>query len=90
MSEAARSREYHLPYELTAEQLAKEELERLRDKYGTDARSLGISLEAELPQIIHDAIELGLGLGESFGDISPAELIVAYAAGANENNRGEA
>lgn len=78
----------HLPYELTAEQVAKEAIENLRERYGDNPHVLLTALQSELPSIVHDAMELGMGLAETFGDIPAAELLVAYAAGANEN-KGE-
>ncbi len=91
MSENARTHEDKLPYEATAEHLARVEAARIITKHGNDPDRVMKALEADLTEVIHDSLELGAELAEAgFGEISPAELLVAYAAGANENNRGEA
>ncbi len=80
----------HLPYELTAEQLAKEQMDRLYDKYGYDPPVLMRELRrVELKQIIHEAIELGLGIAEVFGDTGPTDMLEAFSAGLNYRNEGE-
>lgn len=78
-----------LPYELTAEQVAREQMERLHRKYGDNPHVLAAALEVELKEVVHDAIAYGIALGdEKMGEIAPAELLVAYAAGAAENKKG--
>lgn len=91
---SARTHEEPLPYEATAEQIAREQMIRLSREY-EDASSLAVGLEVELKDIIHDAMEFGMQLADSgMGDIPPAELLVAYAAGeeagARESRKGEA
>ena len=84
----------YLPYELTAEQIAKEVRERLIAKYGEENPAvLGAALlrgYGELEEIIHDGIELGLGLAGAFGDTTMADVANAYLVGTQyrENEGG--
>lgn len=79
----------HLPYELTAEHFAQEALARMHATYGENPHVITSALDRELPVIIHDAIQYGLALGGHYGDITPVELLVAYAKGAQRLNEGE-
>lgn len=80
----------YLPYELTAEQIAKEQFEHLEEKYGNNPLVLMAALrKGGLQEIIHDSLNLGLGLSSNFGDIGLVELLEAFTAGTRYNNEGE-
>lgn len=79
-----------LPYELMAEQITKEFLERWAER-SDDDMSTGLRLlPGMLHELIHDTLEEGMALGglhvadEVMG---PAELMEAYNAGIMEGKK---
>lgn len=73
-----------LPYELLAEHDAKERMEEVYRKYGTDPRVIVANLAIILHEAVHDAIELGFGLADMN---TPDEVLTAYNAGIEQGKK---
>lgn len=71
----------HLPYELLSEQLAKEKLEHIIERYGNDPHVIYANLHLILQEHGHDCVEMGMSIAESFPSAGPADMIEAFAAG---------
>jgi len=71
----------HLPYELLSEQLAKEKLENIVEKYGADPHVIYANLPLILHEFGHDCVEMGMSMAENFPSAGPADMIEAFAAG---------
>jgi hypothetical protein len=75
-----------LPYELMAEQVAKERMEAIKHTYGTDPHIIMANLPAILHEYGHDCMELGANLVSEFPHVGAADMMSAYSAGVSINH----
>jgi hypothetical protein len=71
----------YLPYELTAEQMAKERLELIAQRYGTNPHTIVANLEEILKEYGHDCVELGMAIADHFPTTGPVDILEAFEAG---------
>jgi hypothetical protein len=79
MSEVRRTE--HLPYELTAEQMAQEQMEFIERRYGRDPRVIMAYLPLILQEFGHNCIELGAELADNFPTTGAGDILEAYSVG---------
>jgi|GEM_PF-1675479 len=70
-----------IPYELTSEQLATEEIRHIEDTYGTNPYVIMAYLPTILQEFGHNCLELGMGIADKFPDAGVADILEAYSAG---------
>lgn len=82
---------YPLPYEPLTEELAKEQMEHIYRKYGTDPDEIIAHLPVILHEFAHDVLTMGIDLADVFPHLGVADMIEAFSAGIEQGRieRGE-